>query len=656
MRRGAALVLVVSALAVAGSLRAQCPDGSPPPCARTASRVPVVVPDTHRIAILPFRVNGADTSLGEGIAELLSAEFTGESGPRAIHMGNVIRSYRQAGGNARAPLTQPVAARLARSLGAGYYVDGSIVGLGSRLTVTASVVSALDGHIRHAEPIRGSADSLDVLVARLTTTMLGLAGGESREGSRGVLTASPAAMRDYLEGMAEWRRYRMTEAQTAFERALGEDSTFARAALMRYWIANWAGQPTARWGPLLFGLRDRLSTGDRVLVRAMLGDQYPTPRPPAESFGDRERAANLLPDSPEAQYLAGDWLFHYGGAIDAADALERARGYFAASFALDSQQTVLGHLVDVATMLGDTALLRSLQPALEARMTDMRNPNFVAAGYLGDRAWLGRVRASQGRPGVVMVETMALLPAALAGDAAAIWTSEPGHPPAAIIEWVIARTQGRPEAAGHAFARLPGSDTILFFPGPWRAMLAVDGDTAGGAALVRRLEAATVADTFTAAQRDCNVALWHSWFGDAPAAELPPRAPRNCVAIVELVRAWRAGSPDLLARLESADSLMRRRLIPSQFQGYENIVVARVWESLGNRRRALSAIRVYTIGGPGAAAYSLREEGRLAASLGQVDRALEAYRRYLDYRKDAEPPLVPQRDSVRLAMARLVRQ
>src|SRR5205823_1997354 len=129
-------------------------------------------------------------------------------------------------GGAREPLTQPAAMRAARQMGAGLFVDGSVVGLASRLTVSASVVSTVDGQFHRAEPIRGSADSLDVLIGRLTTTLLGLAGGESREGTRGVLTASPTAMRAYLDGMAEWRRGQRPEATAAFEHAFREDSSF----------------------------------------------------------------------------------------------------------------------------------------------------------------------------------------------------------------------------------------------------------------------------------------------------------------------------------------------------------------------------------------------------------------------------------------------
>ena len=77
-----------------------------------------------------------------------------------------------------------------------------------------------------------------------------------------------------------------------------------------------------------------------------------------------------------------------------------------------------------------------------------------------------------------------------------------------------------------------------------------------------------------------------------------------------------------------------------------------------DRRRALSAIRLYPVGffpivgvGP-----RLREEGRLAAATGDIDRAIRVYRMYLDYRKDAEPSMQAERDSVRAAMGRLIRQ
>jgi hypothetical protein len=52
-------------------------------------------------------------------------------------------------------------------------------------------------------------------------------------------------------------------------------------------------------------------------------------------------------------------------------------------------------------------------------------------------------------------------------------------------------------------------------------------------------------------------------------------------------------------------------------------------------------------------AYRLRTEGRLAARLGQRDRAIKAYQNYLLWRANPEPSLIPQRDSVRAELAKL---
>lgn len=635
----------------------QCPDGAPPPCRAAApARAATAAPDAGRIAVLPFRVTGADTSLGEGVAELLAAEFTGESGPRAVHMGTVVRGWRAAGGRVGTPLTQPVAARTARALGAGFYVDGSIVGLGNRLTVTASVVSTTDGDIRRAAPIRGSPDSLDVLVGRLTTTLLALAGGESREGSRGVLTASATAMRAYLDGVAAWRRRHIQEANVGFEAALREDSTFARAAFMRYWTAVWVLAPAAvreRWAGLVFAMRQRLSSQDRMLIEAMLGPRYPERRSPAAEFADLQRAAALLPESPEAQFLVGDWLYHDGGLIDAGDAIERARPLFARSLALDSQQTVLAHLVSVGLQLGDTALLRSLQPALEARLADMQSSNWAAAGYLSDRAWLDRIRTSRGEFGEAANDQWIFVPAAVVAEMTHRVLNNPDAVAGALADH--AEAQGRPAAA----RALRPSGTVGVEQGTILGWMVGERDSAAGQAALRAFEARTMPNAGAAATRTCFVTLARTWQGDASAAGavVPDAAAPGCLMILDLARAWRSGAADLTARLERADSALRDTDFP-RFQGYENILLARIWEAQGNRRRALNALRAYPVGLRAARliAFRLREEGRLAASLGHVDRALEAYRRYLDVRRDAEPLFHAERDSVRAAMARLVRQ
>src|SRR5205085_354118 len=99
------LLTAATVSTVSTVLSAQCPYGSPPPCAgrRAPPAAAAVTIDSNRIAVLPFRVATADSLLGEGIAELVAAEFQGSRGLRAVHMGSVLTAWRRAGGGLRSP-------------------------------------------------------------------------------------------------------------------------------------------------------------------------------------------------------------------------------------------------------------------------------------------------------------------------------------------------------------------------------------------------------------------------------------------------------------------------------------------------------------------------------------------------------------------------
>jgi hypothetical protein len=185
-----------------------------------------------------------------------------------------------------------------------------------------------------------------------------------------------------------------------------------------------------------------------------------------------------------------------------------------------------------------------------------------------------------------------------------------------------------------------------------------EADSSSGATAVTQLESATGLDPINTAVRDRVVAAWHLWQNDGAAAALRPDSSDRLLALttmVDLLRMWRSGVPDLPARLEAADSVLRSR-VEYQFLGFEFVILARVWEAQGNRRRALAALRMHPFAlAPFGVAFRLREEGRLAAALGQTGRAIEAYRLYLLMHQDAEPPYDAERDSVRVVMMRLVR-
>jgi hypothetical protein len=91
----------------------------------------------------------------------------------------------------------PAAAlEVARRLGAGRVIDGSVVGTPAHLTVTASLLTAPEGRDVARASVEGPADSISALVDRLTARLL-LAGSK--------LPASSLAARHSRQPVPTWR-------------------------------------------------------------------------------------------------------------------------------------------------------------------------------------------------------------------------------------------------------------------------------------------------------------------------------------------------------------------------------------------------------------------------------------------------------------------
>jgi hypothetical protein len=88
---------------------------------------------------------------------------------------------------------------------------------------------------------------------------------------------------------------------------------------------------------------------------------------------------------------------------------------------------------------------------------------------------------------------------------------------------------------------------------------------------------------------------------------------------------------------------------------YATIALARLREQSGDRPGALAALRYrpYFIGWQPFLAASLRDEGRLAADVGDRDGAIRAYEHYLALRHHPEPGTQTPADSVRAELTRL---
>ena len=160
----------------------------------------------------------------------------------------------------------------------------------------------------------------------------------------------------------------------------------------------------------------------------------------------------------------------------------------------------------------------------------------------------------------------------------------------------------------------------------------------------------------------CRLGLWRAGRGDAAAGEsaaqrlragrLPGLAAGDsaqlvhyrelCAALLEANGAAAQGRIDARARVAVADSLARTYIF--EVCCYEaisdaNLVLARLWERLGDRPSALRALRRRSGGfllGPLYISTFLREEGRLLALSGDTTGAICAYRHYLALRPNPE--------------------
>jgi len=318
--------------------------------------------DPNLVAILPFRVAGADSGLHylrEGMMDLLAAKLTGEGGPRAADPQSVMSAWRRGGGSDSDDLPQDAALRLAGNLGAGEVLVGGVVGSARQLTITASIVTAPGGAVRAASEVIGPADSVPALVDRLAGQLL----VRSASLDEALSTRSAAALRSYLAGRAAYRRGDYTTAAEQLQRALVQDSTLTQAALQLICAQAW-GAPVAnfeRVQRLAWDGRDRLNARERAQLEAFLGPRFPEPPLQAEILTLAERAVELARDNPDTWYTFADHLFHNGAYLGYEDWAARARAGFERALALDSASAdPLGHLVELAGWRGDTVDMRRL--------------------------------------------------------------------------------------------------------------------------------------------------------------------------------------------------------------------------------------------------------------------------------------------------------
>jgi hypothetical protein len=409
--------------------------------------------------------------------------------------------------------------------------------------------------------------------------------------------------------------------------------------------------------------------------------------------------------------------FHEGPYLEVESTWRRAADAFRRSEALDSGTAPLGHLLELAWLDGDdTTAVRRLGALYLAHDRSSELRGFyrwrIAEGLHDDRA-LTALRAEYRQmalPSLWRLMNYAVLDGLRLEDAdsaAVAIRAKAGRS----SDWQRSKTylhgfeinRGRPSAALADTARPDeaeyGRHTAMY----QRVLDALygDGDSVSGGQAARELARAAArpasggSGARAVAQTDlCVATLWrlsHGELGGAAQAigRLRSRAPGDsppsltshsiCAALLEAKLRAASGAAGATAALDRLDSIIRSGpggqrngpavaftlspayvrstvgISPFGFEDFVNLEVARLRERQGDRRAALAAVRrrTYSYHLTDYLAAHLREEGRLAALMGDSAGAVKAYRHYLTLRSDPEPALGPVVEAVRAELAKV---
>jgi serine/threonine-protein kinase len=635
------------------------------------ARAPVRPLDANLVAVLPFRTAGADPSvqyLRQGMVDLMQAKLTGEGGPRAADARSVLAAVRDAGGSDTQDLTEDAAAGVARKLGAGRVLQGSIVGTPDHLVMSATLLGVPGGKALAQTSVSGSKDSLFALIDRLTAQLLALGAGASSAQLSALTTTNLEALRAYLDGVAAYRRGAFQDATPLLSRAVDQDSTFALALSALVESDGWHPATTdmKRVQRLAWQYRDRLNPQDQIFLSLRLGSRYPKQTPWTVRIADAEHAVQVMPESADAWYYLGDDLFHFGRISDIPDPEVRARQALEQAFQRDSLYGgPIQHLAALTWVTGDTAAQRLWSRrlvALDSTAEGVPNARWnllqAARDEAGIRAFLaGLDRGPMAVPqGILFFGTLdsvtianrdALLAAVHRLAASKLERQQMALDrvnllvnlgrPVETRKWLDTLATLNPEMAGinsligGYWRGGPPGDTTLMTPDQrvsWHAW----GPTRDPAAGQRLL------------------ALWRA---DAAKDSVDGFSIRG-LATLEAQLAVDRNDPAAPRLVDVADSLWRGR---DGGAAWGSIVLARLYQRQGRIDRALRAVRRRWIPlgepEPQGLAESYRLEGHLAALADDTLDAMRAYRNYLRIRVDPEPSMVPQVDSVRAELGAL---
>jgi DNA-binding SARP family transcriptional activator/TolB-like protein len=650
----------------------------------TRSASAISAADRQHVVVSPFRVAGADPAfayLREGMVELMSTRLADDSVTVAIDPGAVLNSWRKGSASGTHDVARDAALTMGRDLHGELVVIGSVVGNTHRLVINASLVGAADGVVRADVTVEGPADSLAVLVDRLTGKLLAANAGEG-EALADRTSLSLPALRAFLSAQSAYRRGSYLAAIPFYEETLAHDSTFALAALNLALAADRVnvGEQHDRGLALAWAYRDDLTERDLAHLIAFAGPRYPMPSPNAEQLAAWQRAVELAPERADVWFELGDRYFR-GGREDS-----HSRAISALTRALELQppdRRARRLLIMLAARREDTALLnRIVTPAaLRDSMGALRDyMQWRVALARNDQATLTRIRRSFD---TMNDQSLRYLTQTTIYDAVAI---EDGERAAAIRAGRVRSSSMQLDALLelHALAMVEGQpqralaitqqieDRKLGFNAHLRLRildaLYGGGDAAAAAAAVAQLEPTVDGPmpdrSFSRTVRLANLCVVEQWrlahgstatVGRSIAALRDARParrnvavrtnPLSCAEILSATAAVVQRRPDALRRVVALDSLMFNGPTGGDAVNYSAIALGRLYQKLGHQREAMAAYRrrMYMTGWPRYIGTARFEVAQVAVALGDTTVAKSNFKRYYAILRNPEPQFAAAR-------------
>jgi TolB-like protein/tetratricopeptide (TPR) repeat protein len=353
---------------------AQCPDGTPPPCAARPARVSAA-PSPNSVAVLyldNLSRDTADAFLADGLTEEIIIRLN--QVPR-LDVKSRYEVQRFRGQAAQDP------ASLGRALRAAYLVTGSVQRVGDRVRLRYEVIRAGTRTQVASDVIdRTSNDLLTVesdIARQVATAITGQLLPAERARLTRRLTSDPAAYEEYLRGLqalnSSFDEAPLRSALAHFDRAIERDSAFAAAlagkAAAWVWLADAFVSPREGYGQARAAAARALALdSSQALAYAMLGDAVLSldfDAREAERLG--RRAVELNPRGDQG-HLTLRWALNAAGRLE--ESTEEARRAWESDSLVSANGVnyglalIYGHQLDSAAAL--VPRLRAVLPLADA--------------------------------------------------------------------------------------------------------------------------------------------------------------------------------------------------------------------------------------------------------------------------------------------------